>query len=723
MANNSNTQNQNNNLNMQKGDMNNSARRSSPSFVFDQNRYRNNQNNRSIQSVQNQIKRTAITEGIKKGAQTYGVPEEVTEKVLETETGKEIIDAASSSSSVNEASSAVVSVITKQTLMKYLPAIFVPLFLLLIIIVFVAGKDAFSGLGTSTDIYGDLREEISKVKIKYKNRVEIDGNLILATLVTYNDYGNLDPSENIEYMKKQVDKLATYQIMTTQSCDYDSSTIRKIASNDDMFEDTNFNCDPSVSEVNYTLSIEEGDFDDDNSGSTFYWNLIDENFIFNYYNEYMINPHQNTSENEDKINEIISEIYLYYDVMDKLNFDNYHYLCNTEGITIDGVTMNFEDYIKGVVYAETKEFVGQIPLEVLKAIAVYARSEAISYTNNCVIEMKNSHNTQLYEKGHEVDPLISIAVDETAGEYLFDNNQAVDPNYFLFPGKDLDTENVTCDYGYCTATLYYDRDEALGTYTITIEENFANRNIVDLLSTLPEQDYGMSILNLWNIYENASNIDDVSYDKLIRASLPLGSTVEISKMGSEGLVAVGGGYLMRVSRPTRDNDFYYTPDGSAGASYTLEGECAWYATGRAKEIVSTLDSDVTWNYNGNGGTYCDSVNWDMYNFEVSYDYTKPKPGAIISWKSGPYGHVAVVESVQGNTVTISEAGLGFGPYWMHGCSNGECVRNKVDLNSYNRKNYCEYDGSGCFKITTKSVQQLKNYGGAFQCYIYLTEPK
>lgn len=194
-----------------------------------------------------------------------------------------------------------------------------------------------------------------------------------------------------------------------------------------------------------------------------------------------------------------------------------------------------------------------------------------------------------------------------------------------------------------------------------------------------------------------------------------------------GLVTVDG-FVQRVSRPTRTNKFYYDQATDSGANGWLEGECAWYASGRAQEVLSTLNNGLTWSYNGNGNTYCSSANYDKNKFQSSTDYTKPQAGAIVSWASGQYGHVAVVENVSGNTVTISEAGLGFGPKSKYLCSTGECVRQKLSsdgsFTAAERRNYCEADGSGCFKTTTVTINELKNlYGATFQCYIYLGQPK
>lgn len=296
-----------------KGELKNHARNSSPSFNVN----KNNQN-KGVKSPKAAIKKKVLTEGIKKGAQAYGVPEMATEAFLNTETGQEALDAAANAPSVSSAAKEVTGVLVRRTV---LPTIIIgicgPLLIVLLMFLIILGKDSFSGMGDSTDIYEDLRKEIAQAISKYSSKTDVDGILILSTLVGYSDSEEIDDTsttaKNVNYMIKQVDKLASYQIMVTKDCNSDSSTIRQIASNDGLLSEENRNCVPGTTGESYSTSIEEGNFDDDNSGSVYYWNLIDEDFIFDYYNEYMINSRHNTSENEDKINEIISEIYMYYE--------------------------------------------------------------------------------------------------------------------------------------------------------------------------------------------------------------------------------------------------------------------------------------------------------------------------------------------------------------------------------------------------------------------------
>lgn len=77
--------------------------------------------------------------------------------------------------------------------------------------------------------------------------------------------------------------------------------------------------------------------------------------------------------------------------------------------------------------------------------------------------------------------------------------------------------------------------------------------------------------------------------------------------------------------------------------------CTAYAWGRAYEILGykpNLSRSHAYNW------FNDNVNKGAF----SYGNT-PKIGSIICWNGG-YGHVAVVEAVNGNTMTISESAYG-----------------------------------------------------------------
>ena len=105
-------------------------------------------------------------------------------------------------------------------------------------------------------------------------------------------------------------------------------------------------------------------------------------------------------------------------------------------------------------------------------------------------------------------------------------------------------------------------------------------------------------------------------------------------------------YTARMTAPGTDNAYYFADNAYYQGGYGMPN-CTAYAWGRAYEILgtkpnlSTGNADAWWGYNLSNGYYpCGST---------------PKLGAIICWGSGSSGHVAVVESIVGDTVTLSES--------------------------------------------------------------------
>ena len=92
-----------------------------------------------------------------------------------------------------------------------------------------------------------------------------------------------------------------------------------------------------------------------------------------------------------------------------------------------------------------------------------------------------------------------------------------------------------------------------------------------------------------------------------------------------------------------------TSNGDSGNSY-VAGQCTWYAYNRRKQMGIGTPSFL-----GNGGQWY--INASRYGLRVDHS---PQVGAALSFPPGVagadgyYGHVAVVEAVNGNTVQISE---------------------------------------------------------------------
>ena len=100
-----------------------------------------------------------------------------------------------------------------------------------------------------------------------------------------------------------------------------------------------------------------------------------------------------------------------------------------------------------------------------------------------------------------------------------------------------------------------------------------------------------------------------------------------------------------------------TSNGDYGNAY-VGGQCTWWAYNRRKQLGINTPS-----YLGNGGDWWRTA--PSYGLRVDHN---PEPGAAISFlpgqsgADGTYGHVAVVEYVNGNSFQISEMNAEGGPY-------------------------------------------------------------
>lgn len=109
-------------------------------------------------------------------------------------------------------------------------------------------------------------------------------------------------------------------------------------------------------------------------------------------------------------------------------------------------------------------------------------------------------------------------------------------------------------------------------------------------------------------------------------------------------------FVKRTTAPTRE-DYWYREDigNRAYSMWSNGGNCAFYAWGRASEILGKK-------YDGATGNGVDYGNPDG-KYEIG---STPKQGAIITWakRGGGAGHVAIVEDVSqdGQTIWTSESG-------------------------------------------------------------------
>lgn len=107
------------------------------------------------------------------------------------------------------------------------------------------------------------------------------------------------------------------------------------------------------------------------------------------------------------------------------------------------------------------------------------------------------------------------------------------------------------------------------------------------------------------------------------------------------------GFKPRLTAPTSNNAYYFSGNIFHISGYGMPN-CTAYAWGRAYEILGVKPNLSTGN----------ASQWWGYNSGRYASGRTPRVGSVVCWGSpagGGYGHVAVVEEVNGDTLTISES--------------------------------------------------------------------
>lgn len=156
--------------------------------------------------------------------------------------------------------------------------------------------------------------------------------------------------------------------------------------------------------------------------------------------------------------------------------------------------------------------------------------------------------------------------------------------------------------------------------------------------------FGLKIATL-KYTNNLSDINTIKPGQKIVISPADLSDTQLAKMREKELAQNTRQTVSRSVSATKGTGRYLPKDGGAGNSYPY-GWCTWYVA--SKRYVPSH-----W---GNAGNWLNSARSAGYSTGG-----EPRPGAIVVTKESGYGHVAYVESVNGETITISEMNLvGFG---------------------------------------------------------------
>lgn len=181
--------------------------------------------------------------------------------------------------------------------------------------------------------------------------------------------------------------------------------------------------------------------------------------------------------------------------------------------------------------------------------------------------------------------------------------------------------------------------------------------------------------------------DEIESD--ISDDFKLSEVDEIWENG-EIIAYAAGGFAPRTTEPSKSSDWtYYWGDNPypAGPYFSINN-CTKYAFGRAYELLGYKPNNNGW---GHAGTWFAGKD----GYERSSDPHAPRLGAIMCWGGSGYGHVAVVEAINGDKITFSDSSY---PYESNGQEKAGWNWRRKDAN-------------------VNSLSSL--YLGTFQGYIYL----
>ena len=294
-------------------------------------------------------------------------------------------------------------------------------------------------------------------------------------------------------------------------------------------------------------------------------------------------------------------------------------------------------------------------------------------------------------------------------------------SFITFVKKIKDNTATSNDFMYVLYSISYERE--LEEYIDNTEELDALLNNSSNLESYLNGDYLSTYRN--DLPESFDLYDEISQI--------VSSSNYSNYSGDEFEIDSDTGFVMRISRAQRENKFYYSKE-NIEFKNSYEGECVWYAEGRANEIMANWGLTEKYTALGNGGEFCQRA--ANVNYVLNKDVDKIEQGSIISWMYGTYGHVAIVEKVNKDysgkvtSIVISQGGLGF--YNPTGKNSFTYMGNTILTSSFignnwgfvnqasyggtkaeRRKAWCEAFDTGCQSIgQILSGNNIKNFGHA-----------
>lgn len=356
-------------------------------------------------------------------------------------------------------------------------------------------------------------------------------------------------------------------------------------------------------------------------------------------------------------------------------------------IIVEGVAVNLEDYVAGVVSAEAYTGEG---MEALKAQAIAARTYAIVRTNNCQKSIRNSSYDQNYSSN--ISDRARQATEETKGLVLTYNSQLFSSEYDSFYNKG----DYNCDSNGCYVT--YKKLPNSEKHVVEVSSSYKGY-------IAGGHGRGMSQVASYDMAKKGYN-----FDYILKYFYSPGVT--ISSLSGEGGYTDGNSgsaanFIVRTTMPSSSNDndkkYYFSNENTLYSNGSV-GQSTWYAFGRANELLAQSDSDLKWSITSNAKYWYDNnINLGANAFSYSNDVNEPKVGAIIVWNSDQFGHVGIVEKVNSDgTLDYTEVNI-------------DDVKNETNEYGFRYQSNISYTETG-----EGTISNIWN-GYDFVGYIYIVE--
>ena len=344
-----------------------------------------------------------------------------------------------------------------------------------------------------------------------------------------------------------------------------------------------------------------------------------------------------------------------------------------DGLVSDYGTVDLDTF---VAYALKQEYGGIITNrpETAKLAAIAIRTYIYNASEHCTKSFANSQRQITYTKASPDDPSDAAyfeAANATSGAvFVNESNNIAGGQFVSVPISQYREETSLNGQAAWTFHMQGLADDDRTNYDYTVEQEKI-RSVAREVGGIAWPGEGSG--HHWGVSQYAIGVmgdEGMDFKSMFAETYGTGNVLRM--VSTKGVAYDGnvpglqiisseyGQFIARLDSAVQsDNNPYY----DFGNKYY--GECAWYARYRAKEIIATMgytETDAVRNadYNGgNGGDYCYSEAYKDYKHYWNIDEPGAlKPGNLISWDTdnpGGYGHVAVIENVQGDQVTISEA--------------------------------------------------------------------